>query len=177
MPKGQDLEVLLETRFLRVVRRDGWEYVQRRNVAGIVVVVALTRERELLLVEQWRAAMDAQVIELPAGLADIVDGRAEPLDEAAGRELLEETGYRATQLVPLFHGPPSPGITSEDVIFFLAPAAEQVAAGGGNPHEREKIRVHAVPLESAAAWLDEQAAGGRLVDVKVYAGLYAARNS
>jgi ADP-ribose pyrophosphatase len=112
------------------------------------------------------------VIELPAGLAGDVPGEEdEALEAAARRELLEETGYQAKEMVRLFHGPPSAGITSEELTFFLAEGVERVAAGGGDPSE--DITVHAVPLDTVADWLEEQARLGKRVDVKVYAGLHA----
>jgi ADP-ribose pyrophosphatase len=126
-------------------------------------------------VEQFRAPMDARVIELPAGLADVIDDRDEPLEEAARRELLEETGYQARQLVRLFHGPASPGLTSEDMTFFLAGDVQRVGPGGGDGHE--SIRVHAVPLPDVERWLQQRSTEGYLVDVKIYAGLYAATSA
>ncbi|MCH5375624.1 MAG: NUDIX hydrolase [Planctomycetes bacterium] len=170
---NRDVQILLETDHLRVVRRAGWEYVERRNICGIVVIVALTPDHEVVLVEQFRTPMDANVIELPAGLADVVGGRSEILEEAARRELLEETGYRADSIVRMFHGPPSAGITSEDLTFFLATRVERVGEGGGDAHEN--IRVHTIPLEEVDSWLEKQSASGRQVDIKVYAGLYAVR--
>ena len=85
-------------------------------------------------------------------------------------ELLEETGYAAQTLTAQFHGPPSAGITSEEVTFFLAHDVERVAEGGGDASE--EITVHAVPLADVPGWLDEQARDGKAIDVKVYAGLW-----
>ena len=55
-------------RFLRLLSRDGWEYVERPNIRGIAVIVAVTDDAKLLLVEQYRASVDRRVISLPAGL-------------------------------------------------------------------------------------------------------------
>jgi ADP-ribose pyrophosphatase len=167
------MEVLADGRHLRLVKRRGWEFVERKRISGIVVIVALTADRRMLLVEQYRPPVDCRVIELPAGLAgDSPEAEGELLEDAARRELLEETGYRAETMVPLFHGPPSAGITSEQLTFFGAPDVQHVDAGGGD--ETEEITVHAVALDQLPAWLEQQSRDGKAIDVKVYAGLYAA---
>ncbi len=171
---GEDRHILLETKHLRLVRSAGWEYVERCHVSGIVVIVALTRHHEVVLIEQFRPPVAAHVIELPAGLAEVVQGRDEPLEQAARRELLEETGYQAETLVPLFRGPPSAGITSEDLTFFLATCVERVGEGHGDGHEN--IRVHTVPLEEVDHWLEQRSIEGKKIDIKVYAGLYGVRH-
>lgn len=167
-------EVIVETKFLRLLRRGRWEYVERRQVTGIVAIVAVTRAGELLLVEQFRPPVARRVIELPAGLAgDVAGQEEEALEEAARRELLEETGYRAGTFERLFHGPPSAGITSEELTFYLAHDVEQVESGGGDGSE--DITVHRIPVARVPAWLDDQARAGKAIDIKIYAGLYALR--
>src|SRR5436190_21784999 len=97
--KGADVadEVLYEGKFRRYVRRGGWEYVARRNVTGIVGIIAVTDDGKLVLVEQFRPPVGKNVIEIPAGLAgDVAGSEHEALAEAARRELLEETGYEAS---------------------------------------------------------------------------------
>jgi ADP-ribose pyrophosphatase len=169
--RAGDPRVLHEGRFLRFVDRGGWEYVQRIGVAGIVVVVAVTDRGELVLVEQYRPAVDARVLDMPAGLAGDRPGEAdEDLAEAARRELLEETGFEADSLEFLTEGPASSGSSAEILTLLMARNVRQVAAGGGDEHE--EIQVHVVPLDGAAAWLDERRKEGVLVDPKVYAGLY-----
>jgi ADP-ribose pyrophosphatase len=157
-------------RHVRLVRENGWEYLERPGVSGIVILVALTPEGRLLLIEQWRQPVAARVIELPAGLAGDVPGQErEPLERAARRELIEETGYDAEAFDPLGRCTPSPGATSEVVAFFRARGLRRVAAGGGDEHE--DIQVHEVPLDGLTGWLAEREAAGRLIDMKVWAGL------
>ena len=99
---NQPPRVLAEGRYLTLVDEAGWEYVTRRGVTGIVVIVAITDDGKLVLVEQHRTAVHGRVIELPAGL--VGDGAAhagEALTDAAARELVEETGYAAREMVPL----------------------------------------------------------------------------
>ena len=78
-----------------------WETIERKNVynRGAVVIVALTKERELILERNWRAPIESSVIQFPAGLSD-KEGESE--EEVARRELLEETAYEAKKLILLF---------------------------------------------------------------------------
>lgn len=168
-----DGEVLGEGRFLRLLRRRGWELVERPGVHGIVVLVAVTPDAELLLVEQHREAMRGTVIELPAGLAgDEPDSAGESLEQAATRELREETGWEAASWERLSAGPPSSGLSTEVVTLLRAHGLVKRDAGGGAGSER--ITVHTVPLRDAPAWLRDREAAGTLVDPKVWAGLWFA---
>jgi ADP-ribose pyrophosphatase len=161
-------------RHLRLVARNGWEFVERPGVHGIVLVVAVTPDGRLLLVEQRREAVDANVLELPAGLAgDAGSPAREPLEEAARRELVEETGWDAAAMERLTSGPPSAGVTSEVVTLFRARDLTKVGAGGGV--EGEAITVHEVPLGTVETFLLEREEAGLLVDPKVWAGLWFAR--
>lgn len=165
---------LHEGRYLRLVSRNGWEFVERPGIRGIVLVVAVTPAGDLLLVEQRREAVDAVVLELPAGLAGDSEGPAdEPLEEAARRELVEETGWAARSMERIAEGPPSAGVTSEIVTLFRARGLERVGPGGGV--EGEEITVREVPLAEAEAYLERRAREGVLVDPKVWAGLLFAR--
>lgn len=160
-------------RFLRLVVRKGWEFVERPGIHGIVLVVAVTPGGGLLLVEQWREAVGARVLELPAGLAGDDESPAdEPLEEAARRELVEESGWDAATMERIAVGPPSAGVTSEVVTFFRARSLTKVGPGGGV--EGEAITVHEVPLASVEAFAASREAEGVLVDPKVWAGLWFA---
>jgi ADP-ribose pyrophosphatase len=166
--------ILAAGRHLQLVQQGHWEYADRTSAREAVALAAVTDERQLLLVEQYRIPVGRRVIELPAGLVgDIAGEEDERLETAAGRELLEETGYRASRLELLTSGPPSAGMASEIVAFFLASGLVKVHDGGGD--EAEDITVHAVPLASVENWLDQQAAAGLLIDPKIYAGLYFIR--
>lgn len=165
--------VLHEGRFLRLAARGGWEFVERTNAQGVVVVIAVTDQGELVLIEQERRPVGAPVIELPAGLSgDDPGSHGEELASAARRELLEETGYQADDLELVTRGPTSAGLTSEVITVFRARGVRRVAAGGGV--EGEAITIHHVPLAEVPAWLDAAQARGALVDPKVYAALWFA---
>lgn len=162
-----EIEVLYEGKHLTFVQRRGWEFVQRKNITGIAILVAVTSEERVLFVEQHREAVGGNVIELPAGLAG--DEGSETGEEAANRELVEETGFRAATLEILCEGPPSPGLSDEIVTVYLARGLTREGKGGGVG--AEDIRIYEVPFAEAYAWLDARRAEGRLVDPKVYGGL------
>jgi hypothetical protein len=102
---------LYDGKFIRLVRQHNWEFVQRKNVSGIVGIVAVTDDRRLVLVEQFRPPVGKPVIELPAGLAgDVAGSETEELADAARRELLEETGLRGEEMTRLCAGTASAGL-------------------------------------------------------------------
>ncbi len=167
-------EVLAAGRYVSLVRERGWEFLHRPGVSGIVIVVAVTPAGGLLLVDQWRQPVGARVIELPAGLAGDVPGEEhEPLERAARRELVEETGWDADSFELLGRCVPSPGATSEVVTYYAARGLRRVGDGGGDEHE--DIAVAEVPLRDLDAWLQAQEAEGKLLDMKLWAGLELAR--
>jgi ADP-ribose pyrophosphatase len=166
-------QILHQGRFLRLVSRGGWEFVERTNAQGVVVVIAVTEQGELVLIEQERRPVGAPVIELPAGLSgDDPGAHGEELADAARRELLEETGYEADRLERVTHGPSSAGLTSEVLTVFRAVGVRRVGGGGGVAGEA--ITIHHVPLPEVPAWLEAAQARGALVDPKVYAALWFA---
>jgi len=164
-------ETLFEGKFLRVCKRGRWEYVERVNARGAVVIVAQTEAGKVLLVEQYRAPMDASVIEFPAGLVgDIAGDEDEAFELAAARELEEETGFRARDFAFLTQGPPSAGLSSEMTWWVRAIDPERVGEGGGD--DSEAISVHEVSPEGIEDWLRSRQDKGVLIDPKVFAGLY-----
>ena len=168
-----DDKVLCETKYLRLVDRGGWSFVQRANATGVVSVVALTDADEMVFVEQFRHPVSSRTIELPAGLAGDEAGFAhEDLAQTAARELKEETGYEAAHIRPLMECPTSPGMTDEVAAFFLATGLSKTGAGGGV--EGEDIVVHLVPLNRAHAFLMNCSREGKSVAAKALAGLHFA---
>jgi len=163
--------ILAEGKFIRAVARRNWEWVERTNARAAVVIAAVTTQRQLVLVEQFRIPVEAPVIELPAGLVGDERGmEQEELLTAARRELLEETGFAADRWEYLVDGPASSGLASEVYTLYLAAGATQVDRGGG--HGDEQIVVHAVPLDELEAWLAEKRRGGTLLDPKIFAALW-----
>lgn len=156
-------------RYLGIAEREGWEFATRTNASNVAVLVPITPEGEVILVEQYRLPVKARVIELPAGLVGDQDDPDEPVAEAAHRELVEETGYAAERLTRLLECPSSAGMSDEIITFFLAEGLRKVGPGGGDASE--DIVVHKVHLSDTCAWLGARRAEGCMLDPKVYAAL------
>lgn len=152
-----------------VVEDDGWEYVERKKGKSAVAVIARTDEGRVVLTEQFRRPVRASVIDYPAGLVGDEEGSDDPA-VTAKKELEEETGYTCESVELLAHGPSSPGITSETVRFYRARGVRRKGEGGGVGGE--DITVHTVAVADLREWLDRQAADGKLIDLKIWGGLY-----
>ena len=162
-----------ESRFLRMIERDGWTFVERPNSKGVVTIIPLNAEGRLIFVEQFRPPLDRNVIEFPAGLmGDEAGHENEDPVASARRELIEETGYKANDMELVASTATSPGMANELVHFVLAWNLVRVGAGGGI--DSENIVVHEVPMAGVRAWLREQEGKGLVIAAKVFAGLYFA---
>jgi nicotinamidase/pyrazinamidase len=172
----EPVHVLGEGRWLRLVRRGRWEYAQRVVGATAAVIVAVTKNDEMILIEQLRPAVSGMVVELPAGLIGDIAGAEDELPElAAARELEEETGYRPGRLERVAAGTSTAGLSDERLIAYVAHDVERVGDGGGDEHE--DIAVHLVPLAGVEDWLAARERAGVIIDLKVWAGLYFARRA
>ena len=160
---------MCEGQYLRLVKRGHWEYAERTNAGSAVIVIAVTPEDKLLFVEQFRIPMNAPTNEMPAGLVGDLDAH-DTMEEAARRELLEETGWQAAEVKVLMVGPTSSGMSNELIAFVRARGLTRVHAGGGD--ETENITVHEVPVADAPRWLTEKMAAGYSMDPKLWAGLW-----
>ena len=166
-------KLLGKGRHLALVESGGCEWVERTISKGVVIMVAITDEDELILIEQFRGAVGRRVIELPAGLVgDLPGTENEDFAVAGGRELIEETGYRAGKLERLIEAPSSAGTSNEIFNIYSATQLEKIGLGGGG--EGEDLTVHLVPLSSLMGWLEEQRRAGAYIDIAIFAGLLLA---
>jgi len=164
-------ESLCEGRFLRfltltyrdpgnVLRK--WEMVERVNCEDVVAIVPVTDEGEMVLIRQYRPPLENYVVEFPAGLND----RGERIEVAASRELLEETGYEAREMIYLAKGPLSSGSSREILKVFLAKGLR--FKGVGQRDETEDIEVMKVSIAKVYDTLSRLEEEGNFVDLKVY---------
>src|SRR5260370_39059780 len=107
--------------FLELVRCGHWEYVKRVNTTGAAVIIAVTDDAKLVLVEQYRIPCEARTIELPAGIiGDEPHASLETHIEAARRELIEGAGFDDGHIAELSAGPAPRGVGSRRRTLLLA---------------------------------------------------------
>ena len=134
-----------------------------------VIIIAVTPADEVLFVEQFRVPLGARTIEMPAGLVGD-DHAQDTLEDAARRELIEETGWSPGKVEVLLIGPTSSGMSNERIAFVRARELTRVGEGGGV--DNENITVHSVPRADAPRWLMQKQAEGYELDLKLWAGLW-----
>ncbi|MGB7434162.1 MAG: NUDIX hydrolase [Candidatus Acidiferrum sp.] len=149
------------------VRRDeviepGAVRARREVIAhpGSVVILPVLADKRILMIRQYRYATRQYLWELVAGRID----EGETVKEAAGRELKEETGYRAKRLKEFLDFFPTPGFLEERMHLLLA---EGLTEGKAEPEEDEKIISHAYTVEE----LKRMIRNGQLRDGKSIAGI------
>lgn len=143
----------------------GGEQIEREIVhhPGAVVVVAVTGDGRAVMVRQFRAAIGANLLEVPAGKRD-VDG--EPPEVTAGRELAEEVGLRAGRLELMARFYNSPGFCDEFTWLYLARDLEPV------PDDRQGAEEQSMTIEHVQMErVPELIEAGELVDAKSIIGL------
>lgn len=156
-------KTIWEGKYLKVVKQGTWEWVARTRGVTACVILAVD-EGHVLLVEQYRTALQSQSLELPAGLVgDEEEG--EDIQTAAKRELEEETGYRAERMVDLGRFHSSPGMSSEGFTLLRAEGLTKVGNGGGTASEN--IQVHRVKLEDVPDFVERKRGEGAKMDVKM----------
>lgn len=130
---------------------------------GAVAVVPLHDDGTVTLVRQFRAALDTDLLELPAGLRDVA---GEPDLRTAERELIEEAGLAADHLEVLVNFHNSPGFCDESVGVFLATGLHQVA-DDRQGIEEQHMTIERLPLDHALTMIGD----GRITDAKTIIGL------
>lgn len=154
---------------LRIRTPDGSEIDRQvvRHPGAVAVVPLLGDDESVIMVRQYRAALDAEVLELPAGKLDVQN---EDLTVAAQRELVEEIGQRAGRFDLLAEFLNSPGFTDERCWVFLGRDLTETAANRQGPEE-EAMTIEHVRLDD----IDELMASGQLQDAKSVIGMLVAR--
>lgn len=156
-------EIMWQGNFVTAKRQGKWEYVSRSRGIKAAVILAV-EDGHVLLVEQFRVPLGKNCIELPAGLIGDQTKGEDPL-EAAGRELEEESGYRAAKLESLGEYYSSPGMVSESFTLVRATGLTKISEGGGV--EGEGITPHRVALNQLTDFIDTKRAEGCGIDVKL----------
>ena len=164
-------EIVWQGKFVTAKKRGRWEYVSRSRGIRAAVILAID-EGHILLVEQYRVPLGKRCLELPAGLVgDHDDAADEDVLVAAGRELEEETGWRADTLELLGEFYSSPGMVSEHFTLVRASGLVRVGPGGGT--ESEDIEVHRVPLAELPEFVENRREAGVGIDVRIMGLLLA----
>ena len=165
--------VLHRGRFITVTRAafvdpDGHPF--ERDVVrhpGAVAMVAVTEAEAVLLVQQYRPAVDRWLLEVPAGTCDI---EGEPVETTARRELAEELGYAAGRWRLLTRCAITPGFCDEYSSVYLCTDLSAVPVDRQGTEERF-MRVAEVPLDRFDALVDD----GTIVDATTILGVALAR--
>jgi ADP-ribose pyrophosphatase len=142
-------------------RRARWDRVSHPGAVGMVPV---TEDGLVVLVRQFRQAVDGVLLEIPAGKLD----RNETPEACAQRELVEEVGFRAEEMVKLTEFYNSPGYSDEYFHLFLA---RELSAEAGEAEPDEFLEIEAVKMEKALNMI----ATGDIRDAKSIIGLALTR--
>ncbi|MFC1568431.1 NUDIX domain-containing protein [Candidatus Margulisiibacteriota bacterium] len=155
--KGRLLGLRVDT-----VKTPGGNQATREVVEhpGAVAVVALTKDKEMVLVRQFRQPTGQVLVELPAG----VPKKSESAEDCARRELEEETGFHAKKVKKVWAGYASPGYSDELIQFCLA---EDMTRMKQNTEEDEFIEVDLVDLDACVDMLKN----GKINDNKTMIGI------
>lgn len=133
--------------------------------SGGVAVVAINDKQEVVLVRQYRKALEDFILELPAGKLD--DGE-DPL-ECARRELKEETGYQSKNIELLCETYPSPGFSKEKIYIYLA---QDLIQGKAQLDEGEYLEVEKINIDKFIEMINNN----EIKDSKTITGMLMAQN-
>ena len=132
---------------------------------GAVAVIAITKDKKIVLISQFRKPAEKVLLEIPAGLVH----KGESDIEGAKRELLEETGYIAGKIREIFHGYSSPGYSTEIIKFYFATDLKKSA------QRCDADEIIGVKLYSAQK-CSKMLRSGRIRDSKTAIGIMIARS-
>jgi len=129
-----------------------------------VAIAAVNDKNELILIKQYRNAVKKNLLEIPAGS---LDNLKESPSACAQRELAEETGFKAKNLIKLFEGYLLPGYCNEYMYFFLA---LDLYSAPLRPDEDEFIEIMPVSFAKAHKLIEK----GDIIDAKTVLGIFLA---
>jgi len=115
---------------------------------GAVVVLAINKKKEIIMIKQFRKAAEEVIWELPAGTLE----KNEKLIDCARRELEEETGYYSQKITKIITYFSTPGFSDEKLTFFIA---EDLEKRNKNEDEDEFIQVENVKISDALKMIKE----------------------
>ncbi|QZD92256.1 NUDIX hydrolase [Qipengyuania xiapuensis] len=160
------VEIVWQGKYITTKKQGRWEYVARSRGIRAAAILAVDEEDHVLLVEQYRVPLGRNCLEFPAGLIGDDEGEEdEDALTAAGRELEEETGYRATVLEDMGTYFSSPGMVSESFTLVRARGLTKVGEGGGVGGEN--ITVHRVARSDLPEFIAAKRREGCGIDVRV----------
>lgn len=140
-----------------------WDFIGHKGAAA---VVAVNEEGKLLMVRQYRNALDRETLEIPAGALDSAD---EPTSVAAARELQEETGYAAGKLDLLITLRTTVAFCNEKIDIYVA---TDLKPGSQHLDEDESIDVEAHDIDELIRMIYEC----KIQDSKTVAAIMAYKN-
>lgn len=135
-----------------------WDFVRQKGAAAVIAVL---EDGRLLMVRQYRNALDRETIEIPAGG---LNGETEPTDVAAKRELQEETGYTCDTLEFLMSVRTTVAFCNEKIDIYVA---KNLTPGKQHLDEDEFISVEAYTIDQ----LTEMIIKGEIQDGKTVSGI------
>lgn len=161
---GAIIDYYQDTMLIPNGNTEKWDLIDHKGAAAVVAVL---EDGKLLMVRQYRNALDRETLEIPAGG---LNGRDEPTAEAARRELEEETGYVCEHMELLNTIYTTVAFCNERIDIYLA---RNLKRGRQHLDENEFLNVEVHSLEELKQMIFE----GRIQDSKTICGIlsYAAR--
>lgn len=159
---GKVIDFYRDTMELPDGRIEKWDYIDHKR--GGACIVPVLPDGRILMIHQYRPAIDRETLELPAGARDSIQ---EDTTVTAARELEEETGYRSDKITLLLKLKSAVAYCSEFTDVYLA--EDLIPIGGQHLDEAEEIRIEAFDLDT----LLEKIYSGQIQDAKTAAGILA----